>query len=221
MEKESKIIIIKKNLFFDKLLSLLKIEGFNYKLISNFYEISKERSNKKILFFYIDSEKSFLEFEKAFKDNTDDINLFIFKRKEQKIKINQKNISIFLLPFVFNDLILVLKRLINFESKINKMKKIGDYFFNHKTFQLFKEDYSQIIDLTELESKLLNFLLKKKNGASKSEILLKVWQHNRDLETHTLESLIYRLRKKIERDPNKPKILINDEKKYLVKILSR
>jgi len=218
LEKESKIIIIKKNLFFDKLLSLLKIEGFNYKLISNIYEISKERSNKKILFFFIDSEKSLLEFEKAFKDNTEDINLFIFKRKEQKIKINQKNISIFLLPFVFNDLILVLKRLINFESKKNKMKKIGDYFFNHKTFQLSKEDYSQTIDLTELESKLLNFLLKKKNGASKSEILLKVWQHNRDLETHTLESLIYRLRKKIEKDPNKPKVLINDEKKYLVKI---
>jgi len=61
-------------------------------------------------------------------------------------------------------------------------------------------------------------LLKKKNGASKSEILLSVWQHNRDLETHTLESLIYRLRKKIEKNPNKPKILINDENKYLVKI---
>ena len=49
-------------------------------------------------------------------------------------------------------------------------------------------------------------------------ILLNVWQHNRDLETHTLESLIYRLRKKIEKNPNKPKILINDENKYLVKI---
>ena len=76
MEKKSKIIIIKKNLFFDKLLSLLNIEGFHYKLISNFYEISKERSNKKILFFYIDSEKSILDFERVFKDDFEDISFF-------------------------------------------------------------------------------------------------------------------------------------------------
>ena len=218
MEKKNKIIIIKKNLFFDKLLSLLKIEGFNYKLISNFYEISKEPSNKKILFFYIDSEKSILDFKRFFKDNFEDINFFIFKRREFETKIKQTNVTIFLLPLVFNDLILVLKRVINFENEKNNIKKIGDYFFNPKTFQLSKEDYNQTIDLTELENKLLSFLLKKKNGASKSEILSSVWQHNRDLKTHTLESLIYRLRKKIEKDPNKPKILINDERKYFVKI---
>lgn len=218
MEKKSKIIIIKKNLFFEKLLPLLKIEGFNYKLISNFYEISKEPSNKKILFFYIDSEKSILDFKRFFKDNFEDINFFIFKRREFETKIKQTNVTIFLLPLVFNDLILVLKRVINFENEKNNIKKIGDYFFNPKTFQLSKEDYNQTIDLTELENKLLSFLLKKKNGASKSEILSSVWQHNRDLKTHTLESLIYRLRKKIEKDPNKPKILINDERKYFVKI---
>jgi hypothetical protein len=218
LEKKSKIIIIKKNLFFEKLLSLLKIEGFNYKLISNFYEISKEPSNKKILFFYIDSEKSILDFKRFFKDNFEDINFFIFKRREFETKIKQTNVTIFLLPLVFNDLILVLKRVINFENEKNNIKKIGDYFFNPKTFRLSREDYNQIIDLTELENKLLSFLLKKKNGASKSEILSSVWQHNRDLKTHTLESLIYRLRKKIEKDPNKPKILINDERKYFVKI---
>jgi len=194
------------------------MEGFNYKLISNFYEISKEPSNKKILFFYIDSEKSILDFKRVFKDNVEDITFFIFKKREYEVEIIQKKVTTFLLPLVFNDLIYDLKRFINFENKKNKMKKIGDYFFNPQTFQLSKEDYDQKIDLTELESKLLNFLLKKKNGASKSEILLNVWQHNRDLETHTLESLIYRLRKKIEKNPNKPKILINDENKYLVNI---
>lgn len=218
MEKKGKIIIIQKNLFFDKLLSLLKIEGFYSKFITNFYEISKDSSNKKILFFYIDSEKSILELKKTLKENIKDINFFIFKKKEYEIKFNQNNVTIFSLPFVFNDLILDLKRFLNFENKKDKMKKIGDYIFNPKTLQLSKKNYNQIIDLTELESKLLNFLLKKQNGASKSEILSEVWEHNRDLETHTLESLIYRLRKKIEKNPNKPKILINDDKKYSVKI---
>ena len=218
MEKKGKIIIIQKNLFFNKLLSLLKIEGFYSKSITNFYEISKDSSNKKILFFYIDSEKSILELKKTLKENIKDINFFIFKKKEYEIKFNQNNVTIFSLPFVFNDLILDLKRFLNFENKKDKMKKIGDYIYNPKTLQLSKKNYNQIIDLTELESKLLNFLLKKQNGASKSEILSEVWEHNRDLETHTLESLIYRLRKKIEKNPNKPKILINDDKKYSVKI---
>ena len=218
MEKKGKIIIIQKNLFFDKLLSLLKIEGFYSKLITNFYEISKDSSNKKILFFYIDSEKSVLELKKTLKENIKDINFFIFKKKEYEIKFNQNNVTIFSLPFVFNDLILDLKRFLNFENKKDKMKKIGDYIYNPKTLQLSKKNYNQIIDLTELESKLLNFLLKKQNGASKTEILTEVWEHNRDLETHTLESLIYRLRKKIEKNPNNPKILINDDKKYSVRI---
>lgn len=218
MEKKGKIIIIQKNLFFDKLLSLLKIEGFYSKSITNFYEISKDSSNKKILFFYIDSEKSILELKKTLKENIKDINFFIFKKKEYEIKFIQNNVTIFSLPFVFNDLILDLKRFLNFENKKDKMKKIGDYIFNPKTLQLSKKNYNQIIDLTELESKLLNFLLKKQNGASKTEILSEVWEHNRDLETHTLESLIYRLRKKIEKNPNKPKILINDDKKYSVRI---
>ena len=218
MENKAKIIIIKKSLFFDKLFSLLNTEGFYSKLITNFYEISKEPSNKKILFFYINSEKSLLEFRKILKANVEDINLFIFKNREYEIKINQENVTIFLLPFTFNDLIFDLERLINFEKRKKKMKKIGDFSFNPKTFQLSKKDNNQIINLTELECKLLNFLLKKKGGASKPEILAEVWQHNKDLETHTLESLIYRLRKKIEKNPNKPSILINDENKYSVKI---
>ena len=59
-------------------------------------------------------------------------------------------------------------------------------------------------------------MLKKKNGATKSQILSEVWKHNKMLNTHTLESLIYRLRKKIEKNPNKPSILINDTKKYII-----
>ena len=56
-------------------------------------------------------------------------------------------------------------------------------------------------------------------GSTKQELLSKVWGHNKVLDTHTLESLIYRLRKKIEINPNQPKILILKEKKYfLIKI---
>ena len=38
------------------------------------------------------------------------------------------------------------------------------------------------------------------------------------LETHTMESLIYRLRKKIEDDPNQPRTLIQINKKYYLNL---
>ena len=38
-------------------------------------------------------------------------------------------------------------------------------------------------------------------GSTKQELLSKVWGHNKVLDTHTLESLIYRLRKKLKLTP--------------------
>ena len=51
---------------------------------------------------------------------------------------------------------------------------------------------------------------------SKEDILSNVWKHQKKLETHTLESLVYRLRSKIEVDSKDPQILILKGKKYLL-----
>ena len=122
------------------------------------------------------------------------------------------------LPLVYNELMTEVERL-NKVTKINyKRYKLGKYFYNAKTSQLFEEKSSQVINLTELESKFLNYMLKKNGGATKTQILSEVWKHNKELDTHTLESLIYRLRKKIENNPNEPSVLINDSKRYFIKI---
>ena len=62
----------------------------------------------------------------------------------------------------------------------------------------------------------LKFLSENIKGSTKQELLSKVWGHNKLLDTHTLESLIYRLRKKIEINPNEPKLLILKEKRYFL-----
>ena len=117
-----------------------------------------------------------------------------------------------------NELMTEVERL-NKVTKINyKRYKLGKYFYNAKTSQLFEEKSSSVINLTELESKFLNYMLKKNGGATKTQILSEVWKHNKELDTHTLESLIYRLRKKIENNPNEPSVLINDSKRYFIKI---
>ena len=65
------------------------------------------------------------------------------------------------------------------------------------------------VRLTEKEVDLLVFLHSQDNkSSSRSALLAGVWGYVESVETHTLETHIYRLRQKIEDDPSAPKILI-------------
>ena len=209
------IFITKKNFFFSKLSLLLEKEGYFLKPLSRINELPEKSFKTPFLFFFLESKESVRDLKKL---NTKLYNLVIFK--EQKINIDEDfpNATYMSLPLVYNELMTEVERL-NKVTKINyKRYKLGKYFYNAKTSQLFEEKSSSVINLTELESKFLNYMLKKNGGATKTQILSEVWKHNKELDTHTLESLIYRLRKKIENNPNEPSVLINDSKRYFIKI---
>ena len=209
------IFITKKNFFFSKLSLLLEKEGYFLKTLSRINELQEKSFKTPFLFFFLESKESVRDLKKL---NTKLYNLVIFK--EQKINIDEDfpNATYMSLPLVYNELMTEVERL-NKVTKINyKRYKLGKYFYNAKTSQLFEEKSSSVINLTELESKFLNYMLKKNGGATKTQILSEVWKHNKELDTHTLESLIYRLRKKIENNPNEPSVLINDSKRYFIKI---
>ena len=58
---------------------------------------------------------------------------------------------------------------------------------------------NKIINLTEKESRLLNFILEnKENVVKKDEILINVWGITERINTHTLETHIYSLKKKLD-----------------------
>src|SRR5205823_9594500 len=62
-----------------------------------------------------------------------------------------------------------------------------------------------VFRLTEKECKLLHFLFQNKGReVSKDKLLTEIWSYHPDAETHTLETHIYRLRQKVEVDPNVP-----------------
>ena len=70
--------------------------------------------------------------------------------------------------------------------------------FRPETKILLDKNNSIIINLTEKESRLLNFILENKEKVlKKDEILTKVWGINERLNTHTLETHIYSLKKKL------------------------
>ena len=75
------------------------------------------------------------------------------------------------------------------QSKI----KIGNYFLNLNSRQISKNKNE--LNLTEKETELILFIMTNKFVSSK-DLQKKVWKHSSELETHTVETHIYRLRKK-------------------------
>ena len=83
------------------------------------------------------------------------------------------------------------KKIFNKNSSI----EIKKYFLNKNEKKLSKNK-SEII-LTEKEIQLLELFLDYKKPISKDKILTSIWNYSSDADTHTVETHIYRLRKKI------------------------
>ncbi len=72
---------------------------------------------------------------------------------------------------------------------------IGTYKLNLNSRKIFNKKNS--INLTEREANIIIFLYNSKKPVKISKLQTEVWGHNSKLETHTVETHIYRLRKKI------------------------
>ena len=74
------------------------------------------------------------------------------------------------------------------------------------------------VALTEKEVAILLYLAEAaaagKTGVPRDELLHKVWGYHPDATTHTLETHIYRLRQKIESDPEHPALLVTNDEGY-------
>jgi hypothetical protein len=102
-------------------------------------------------------------------------------------------IDLFFLKEIIN--ILIMKYKFFEKSKI----LINNYQLDSNQKILSKD--KKKIKLTEKELNLI-LGLKKKNGVNKSELLKSIWNYSSKVETHTFETNLYRLRKKIEKKFN-------------------
>ena len=167
-------------------------------------------SHKKLIIYEYDSLfnilneiKENLNFEpiKAQENNFQDIKsnltsdfLIISKNNLEKVN-NQMNLQD--LPIRINKIIELiniqfLKNKFNLQSNIN----IGLYTLNLNSRKITKNDIK--LDLTERETNLIIYLNKSKSPVKIDELRKDVWEYSSELETHTVETHIYRLRKKMK-----------------------
>jgi DNA-binding response OmpR family regulator len=91
---------------------------------------------------------------------------------------------------------------------------IGEYSF-HPAAKLLVDKKGGKVRLTEKETSILKYLYRAGEKVISRDVLLhEVWGYNANVTTHTLETHIYRLRQKIERDPSRAELLITESGGY-------
>ena len=136
--------------------------------------------------------------------------------KLSKVKIDARNIlnlnhfpdQLFKILDKIN--IQLIKQKYNFQSKID----VKNYNLNLNSRTISKNKNE--LKLTEKEVDIILFL-KKQNEPKKIEILQKeIWKYSPDLETHTVETHIYRLRKKIKEKFQDDHFILSFKEGYLI-----
>jgi DNA-binding response OmpR family regulator len=119
-------------------------------------------------------------------------------------------------PFRFNVLLARLRaQLRQHEQSEEAVFAIGPYTFRPSQKLLVEEAARKKIHLTEKETAILKYLYRTGGQVVGREKLLgEVWGFNAAVTTHTLETHVYRLRQKIEKDPSRAEILVTEAGGY-------
>ena len=159
---------------------------------------------------------------KIIKLNFEDLNNFDEKKYQNFIFLTKKKVININNQFIFNQFPLKLNNLVeklnieflklSYKDKSNY--KIGNYTLNSNSKTFFNK--YKILKLTEKEISTILYLSKSDNPIGVKELQTKVWDHKSKLETHTVETHIHRLRKKIKEKFNDQNFIISLKSGYKI-----
>ena len=152
--------------------------------------------------------------------NFDEKNILIISNSKNKLILNQniseKNLLIFdFLPLAINKIIelinlKLIKLKFNNQSKIN----IKNYELNLNSKFFSKEGLS--IKLTEKEIEIILYLYQNKTKHNVIDLQKNIWHYSSDMETHTVETHVYRLRKKISDRFKDENFILSEKNGYFI-----
>ena len=185
--------------------------------------------NFSLLYEILDEIKENLSFKILKYENEDDfinssdlniLNSLIISKSNQKLlldkNISEKNLLIFDdFPLSLNKLleminIQLIKLKFNHQSKIN----IKGYELNLNSKFFFKGELS--LKLTEKEIEIILYLNKTKTKHNVLDLQNNIWGYSSDTETHTVETHIYRLRKKISNKFDDEDFILSHKNGYFI-----
>ena len=142
-------------------------------------------------------------------------NFLILTDTENQIENNTNKIVIDKFPLELKSIIekvniSLLKQNYNFQSEV----LIKEYKLNINSREISK--LNKNLKLTEREIEIILFLYNSKDSKSVENLQKEVWGHNSNLETHTVETHIYRLRKKISDAYKDENFIISTENGYKI-----
>ena len=114
-------------------------------------------------------------------------------------------------PFSLRELLArikaILRRSENKVSSSGVFEKIGNLNINFTAYTA--NSNGKEISLSHKEFEILSYLWKKRNATvSRDDLLNEVWGYEESPTTRTVDNFILKLRQKIEKDPNNPKIIL-------------
>ena len=186
--------------------------------LSNFYDIISELKehidyellkfdNKEIFFDKYDS-KSISTENSILVVHEKEYNFFIKNINEDQIIKFKPPVNIF--TFIENLNVKFIQKKYQDQSNV----KVKDLFLDTNARELKKNKLS--LKLTERETDMILFLNNSKKPVNIETLEKEIWQHSSDLETHTVETHIYRLRKKIKAELGNDDLIKSDKDGYII-----
>tara|TARA_B100001093_G_scaffold472465_1_gene495618 strand:+ start:883 stop:1485 length:603 start_codon:yes stop_codon:yes gene_type:complete len=179
-----------------------------YKFISLYHIFEELGSDLNFKILFVDDKKSLNEKVKNL-NNYLVISNKRFSDNENQIVIDKIPINIFKLVEKIN--IEFLKVQFNSQSEL----KVNNYTINLNSREMLINGIK--LKLTEKEINTIIYLSKSRKPVSIDELQEKVWSYQSDIETHTVETHIYRLRKKISNIFYDNEFIVSKKNGYQIK----
>ena len=181
------------------------------------YEILDEiKENLSFKIIKIENEE---DFEK--KLDLDRLDHLVISQIDHKLLLNNNNITNKNL-LGFTDLPLSLKKLLELinikliKLKFNQQSKITIKGYKLNLNSKFFSKSNLKLKLTEKEIEIILYLNNKKIKHNVADLQKNIWSYSADMETHTVETHIYRLRKKISDLFKDEKIILSHKNGYFI-----